>query len=61
MSDIRHFQNDGTAQQCIAADMIEQLPDGPNRHEELEIARNSASMAYGAGADTVRSNHYSRP
>ncbi|KAH8101012.1 cytochrome P450 [Cristinia sonorae] len=47
--------NNGTAQQCVVADMIDQLPDGPNRAEELDIARNSASMAYGAGADTTTS------
>ncbi|KAL4263371.1 cytochrome P450 family protein [Pleurotus pulmonarius] len=43
----------GTAVPCIAATMLENLPQGKNRAEEEEIARNCAAVSYAGGADTT--------
>ncbi|KAG9220037.1 hypothetical protein CCMSSC00406_0007897 [Pleurotus cornucopiae] len=43
----------GTAVPCIAASMLEILPQGEKRAEEEEIARNCAAVSYAGGADTT--------
>ncbi|KAF9492128.1 cytochrome P450 [Pleurotus eryngii] len=42
----------GTAVPCISTSMLEFLPQGENRAEEEEIARNCAVVSYAGGANT---------
>jgi hypothetical protein len=40
------LQADGTASPCVATELLEALPDGDERPEQEQIAKNCAGVAY---------------